>query len=768
MKKTILSILILGTLLSASAQVPSYVPKDSLKGWWPFSGNANDQSGTGNTGTVTGATLVIDRKNNANKAYSFSSSTTSKIELKSTPTTISNSFTMSIWVKPNRTINLISESSACPGTASVPMANANQNWAYAPTSAKIGVGISIGTNAVLVAEHATNLLICRMGYTTTINDFVHVVLTYANDSTKLYINGKLVRSRPTLCTTVHNIIEPHQLGTALYSPNFSGIIDDFGIWNRALTYNEIQSLTLSINPSTYTSTLIAQDTIKACGDSVLLSATSGMKSYLWSNGKTTSSIYAKKTGMYKVTVTNSNAPLDSLYDNIFVSILKAKIIQNDTSICQGARVTLNVEQNSSSHSIGSIGPAGGYIFYDKGNYTNGWRYLEVARNDISIGTSWGCAGTTIASLGTATGTGQSNTSKISSSCATSGIAAKLCDQAIINGYSDWFLPSKDEFNLIYQNIHKIGLGNFASNTGSNSSVQSYNRYWTSSQVSPYGWAQDFTPYYQQIQSKSDDSRVRPIRAFANNIKYLWSTGDTISAITVSPTQSNKYWVKVGNGISTCTDTIATTVINTSFNFEPSNQSSSINGQIQFNSLSMDTTSSYQWQSKQANLSWGDIPPSSFYTDVTSKKLTVNNIQINNHKQLFRVIATKNTCKDTSAIAMLTVNDTCITNVYDTIAVQDTLIINAKLTGTNPLKTNLIKVYPNPAKDYLVIDFGNYASMAGYEINILDVTGKSVYSSAINKASETIDLNTWTGKGVYFIKIYDKQSQQIENRKIVIQ
>jgi hypothetical protein len=108
------------------------------------------------------------------------------------------------------------------------------------------------------------------------------------------------------------------------------------------------------------------------------------------------------------------------------------------------------------------------------------------------------------------------------------------------------------------------------------------------------------------------------------------------------------------------------------------------------------------------------------------------------------------------------------NVYDTISVQDTLIINAKLTGTNPLKTNLIKVYPNPAKDYLVIDFGNYASMAGYEINILDVTGKSVYSSAINKASETIDLNTWTGKGVYFIKIYDKQSQQIENRKIVIQ
>jgi len=206
----------------------------------------------------------------------------------------------------------------------------------------------------------------------------------------------------------------------------------------------------------------------------------------------------------------------------------------------------------------------------------------------------------------------------------------------------------------------------------------------------------------------------------------------------------------------------------SISSEPSNQSSSINAQAQFASLASDTTASYQWQSNPSNVGWVNLPSNSDYSGVATKRLKVSNLQVNNHKQLFRVIATKNTCKDTSAVAMLTVNDTCITNVYDTIAVQDTLIINAKLTGTIPLKTNLIKVYPNPAKDYLVIDFGNYSSMAGYSITIFDVAGKSVYSSAINKASETIDLNTWTGKGVYFIKIYNKQSQQIENRKIVIQ
>ncbi len=87
---------------------------------------------------------------------------------------------------------------------------------------------------------------------------------------------------------------------------------------------------------------------------------------------------------------------------------------------------------------------------------------------------------------------------------------------------------------------------------------------------------------------------------------------------------------------------------------------------------------------------------------------------------------------------------------------------------NGYSKSSISVYPNPAKDRFVIDFGNSSNVAEYDINIFDVTGKSVYNSKINKSVETIDLNTWTGKGIYFIKIYDKQSQQIENRKIVIQ
>jgi len=51
--------------------IPSYVPTNGLVGWWPFNGNANDESGNGNNGTVNGAILTTDRFGNDGKAYSF-------------------------------------------------------------------------------------------------------------------------------------------------------------------------------------------------------------------------------------------------------------------------------------------------------------------------------------------------------------------------------------------------------------------------------------------------------------------------------------------------------------------------------------------------------------------------------------------------------------------------------------------------------------------------------------------------------------------------
>ena len=67
--------LIAALLLAASsafAQVPSHVPTNGLVGWWPFNGNANDESGNGNNGTpMNGVSLTADRNGNSNSAYNF-------------------------------------------------------------------------------------------------------------------------------------------------------------------------------------------------------------------------------------------------------------------------------------------------------------------------------------------------------------------------------------------------------------------------------------------------------------------------------------------------------------------------------------------------------------------------------------------------------------------------------------------------------------------------------------------------------------------------
>jgi hypothetical protein len=97
---------------------------------------------------------------------------------------------------------------------------------------------------------------------------------------------------------------------------------------------------------------------------------------------------------------------------------------------------------------------GGIIFYVDGTGQHG---LIAATTDQSTNTSWGCSGTSISGTSTAAGTGQANTTAIINGCGTAGIAARICNDLELNGYTDWFLPSKDELNMVYLNKDAIGV-----------------------------------------------------------------------------------------------------------------------------------------------------------------------------------------------------------------------------------------------------------------------------------------------------------------------
>ena len=186
------------------------------------------------------------------------------------------------------------------------------------------------------------------------------------------------------------------------------------------------------------------------------------------------------------------------------------------------------------YKVGDIGPAGGYIFYVNDNYLNdGWKYLEAApagwyksinkkwvtNNDpgIPFGFYWssqsfGEVGTT----DTAIGSGRTNTKALVTAMGDEAYteeditkekslyAAKVAYDYNGGGYTNWFLPSKDELDLMFKNLHKNGLGSFSDGFA----------YWCSCEYNKtLAHFQTFGNGDQNTNNRDTPYSVRPVRAF---------------------------------------------------------------------------------------------------------------------------------------------------------------------------------------------------------------------------------------------------------------
>ena len=151
---------------------------------------------------------------------------------------------------------------------------------------------------------------------------------------------------------------------------------------------------------------------------------------------------------------------------------------------------------------------GGIIAYflqpgDPGYDPNVPHGIIAAPSDTTA--AWGCFGTAIGSTLTSIGSGQANTTLIVTNCSQVGIAARICDNMVLNGYSDWYLPSYGELFSLYENLYTNNLGNFGNNT-----------YWSSTEFDSYNaWYIYFynSSYAINKTSRSFINYVRAVRTF---------------------------------------------------------------------------------------------------------------------------------------------------------------------------------------------------------------------------------------------------------------
>jgi hypothetical protein len=126
------------------------------------------------------------------------------------------------------------------------------------------------------------------------------------------------------------------------------------------------------------------------------------------------------------------------------------------------------------YKVGDVGPASSIIFYDKGSYSNGWRYLEATpvetdkRDDNAFSSHSSYAEINDRSLGAGLTNTRLYLEKLSRNNVTGNTAPKICDALVVNGYNDWYLPSLDELLRMYTVLRNNGNAGFQSS-----------RYWTS-------------------------------------------------------------------------------------------------------------------------------------------------------------------------------------------------------------------------------------------------------------------------------------------------
>jgi uncharacterized protein (TIGR02145 family) len=378
---------------------------------------------------------------------------------------------------------------------------------------------------------------------------------------------------------------------------------------------------VTVTVSTITTNLITADTIKVCGTSTQISATTGLSSYNWSNGANTTSTTVTSGGWYKCTANNGAC---TAVDSVYVSLFNPKITQNDTTVCAGTPLTLTVNNNTALTSSlpanlrnGLVGywPFNGNANDESGNGNHGTvngatltsdrfgnnnkaynftgsttipSYIEGNCNSFPTGNRtvsfWffgndigvGSAGRSLLGYGGQT-CGQSwlmNIDNFDNGGNIFEVQGHCRNQQVLFNYGanhpngrwvHWVITT-DNSNGTRFYLDGINVKNdpiFINQTIVAGKKFIFGAY-ISTDGTAYGWDSNCNPFNGFLDDIAIYNRAlssNEIQQLYSGTSYLWSTGATTQSISVIPTATTSYIATVSNGINTCKDTVKITVAN---------------------------------------------------------------------------------------------------------------------------------------------------------------------------------------------------------------
>lgn len=211
--------------IEVSVRDTSIHQSGDLVAYYPFNGNANDESGYNNNGNVHGASLVTDRFGNINSAYQFDGNN-DFIDVPNSPSlNFENSITVNFWLK----VGEFFSREAYPLSH-----NSWERWKISVTNKRIRWTVKT-TAGIKDLDSETELVL---------NNLYNVTVLYSGSDYEIYINGKLdaisTYSGSILPTNINFLIG--QILPGNNQTNFKGVLDDIRIYNYALSFQEIRNL----------------------------------------------------------------------------------------------------------------------------------------------------------------------------------------------------------------------------------------------------------------------------------------------------------------------------------------------------------------------------------------------------------------------------------------------------------------------------------------------------------------------------------------------